>query len=39
MIPLILEAYSREVISRGKVRELAGMLKLAEVDVLRFAKE
>ena len=39
MIPLILEAYSREVISRGKVRELAGMLNLAEVDVLRFAKE
>ena len=39
MIPLILEAYSREVISRGKVRELAGMLKLAESDVLRFAKE
>jgi hypothetical protein len=39
MIPLILEAYSREVISRGKVRELAGMLKLAESDVLQFAKE
>jgi len=39
MIPLILEAYSREVISRGKVRELAGMLKLVEGDVLRFAKE
>lgn len=39
MIPLILEAYSREVISRGKLRELAGMLKLAESDVLRFAKE
>ena len=39
LIPLILEAYSREVISRGKVRELAGMLKLAESDVLQFAKE
>ncbi len=39
LIPLILEAYSREMISRGKVRELAGMLKLAEGDVLRFAKE
>ena len=39
MIPLILEAYSREVISRGKLRELARMLKLAEGDVLRFAKQ
>jgi transcriptional regulator with XRE-family HTH domain len=39
MIPLILEAYSREVISRGKVRELAGMLKLDEDDILRFAKD
>jgi Zn-dependent peptidase ImmA (M78 family)/transcriptional regulator with XRE-family HTH domain len=39
LIPLILDAYSREVISRGKVRELARMLKLAESDVLRFAQE
>lgn len=39
MIPLILDAYSREVISRGKVRELAGMLKLRESDLLRFARE
>lgn len=39
MIPLVLEAYSRELISRGKVRELAKLLKLAEADVLRFAKE
>ncbi len=38
MIPLILEAYSREVISRGKVRELARMLGLSENDVLRFAQ-
>lgn len=38
MIPLILEAYSREAISRGKVRELAGMLKLEEGDLLRFAE-
>jgi Zn-dependent peptidase ImmA (M78 family) len=39
LIPLILEAYSREVISRGRVRELAGMLGLSEGDVLKFAKE
>lgn len=39
MIPLILEAHSREVISRGKVRELARMLGLSENDVLRFAQD
>lgn len=39
MIPLVIEAYTREVISRGKVRELAAMLKVAEGDVLKFARE
>lgn len=38
MIPLILEAYSRKVISRGKVRELATMLGLPEDQVLQFAQ-
>jgi Zn-dependent peptidase ImmA (M78 family)/transcriptional regulator with XRE-family HTH domain len=37
MIPLILEAYAREVISRGKVRDLAAMLGLPEDKILRFA--
>lgn len=39
MIPLILEAYSRETISRGKVRELATMLGLPEDKILQFAQD
>lgn len=39
LIPLVLEAYAREVVSRGKVRELAGMMGLTENDVLKFANE
>lgn len=39
MIPLVLEAYSREVISRGKVRELAAMLGLQEEQILQFAQD
>ncbi|HEX5051776.1 MAG TPA: XRE family transcriptional regulator [Planctomycetota bacterium] len=39
LIPLVLEAYARELVSRGKVRELAGMIGLAESDVLKFANE
>jgi len=38
LIPLVLEAYTREHISRGKLREVAEMLGLTESDVLRFAE-
>jgi hypothetical protein len=38
LIPLVLEAFSRDCISRGKLRELAGMLNLSESEVLKFAK-
>ena len=38
LIPLVLEAYEREHISRGKLREVAEMLGLTESDVLRFAE-
>lgn len=36
LIPLALEAYARECISRGKLRELAGKLELPESRVLKF---
>jgi len=37
LLPLALEAYSRELISRGKLRELAKKLALTESQVLRYA--
>lgn len=36
LIPLALDAYARECISRGKLLELAGMLGLPEDQVLKF---
>jgi Zn-dependent peptidase ImmA (M78 family)/DNA-binding XRE family transcriptional regulator len=38
LIPLVIEAYSRACISRGKLRELAGLLGRTESEVLKFAK-